>query len=716
MTNTTNYNLKKPDENDNVLIGDLNENADAIDQALHGLEEGKAAKAKPAKAGSLAALDESGNLTDSGRTPGAAGGVATLDEGGKVPEAQLPEMNYDPAGSADKVQQALNSHTSNKQNPHGVTAEQAGADPAGTASSAVSSHNQDAEAHPALQAKLNGVSMAVKATYPISTGQTITQGDVVDVVDGSITRTLTPHPNVENVLYRAACNGTASCAFENKNALVLLSQSSPYSGSLYLLDSNCTALGSVAFDFISSACDVIALSDSTAIASLYNGAWNAYVCTISGSSITKGGQLYIATSSESPTKYCKTIPLSETTFLAVYGTSSGLRAKIGSVSGTTINFGSYVALSGNISATYISATRLPDSGTTRRVCVFYRIESNNLGQFVICNISASNQITWGSPVTFESDVSSGISSTTDGNDAVFSYVAVGDSVKVNKVLGGTTLGTATTIGTDYGGDTSIQMVDSGYLVLWSPSSGLTATLLSNSLSSITSYQFDSPGNQYPYLSSALTGPNSVLAAYSDRNNSNYGTATTLNVSGNQIAGSFLVGSKDAIALQSGTSGQSVEVIYSGTVAADWVTEGQVIKSDGVYGAGIMDKVLQVWSKDRPADGLKYAIVEYTGTKQLETGSNAAKTIEVGFYPIAFFMSVDNAGGYNNIGYTAYAVRQGRGSSAGQSGNGLLQVDWTDTGFTLYALSNSTGSSGADSSAINSMNSIGKKYHCLVLGV
>lgn len=75
------------------------------------------------------------------------GAWPTLDEGGKVPEAQLPEMDYDPAGSAEKVQQALNSHASNKQNPHGVTAKQAGADPAGTASSSVSSHNQDEEAH-----------------------------------------------------------------------------------------------------------------------------------------------------------------------------------------------------------------------------------------------------------------------------------------------------------------------------------------------------------------------------------------------------------------------------------------------------------------------------------------------------------------------------------------------------------------------------------------
>lgn len=58
---------------------------------------------------------------------GQADGVAELDSSGKVPSAQLPAMDYDPAGSADAVQQALNTHTSNKQNPHGVTAAQVGA-------------------------------------------------------------------------------------------------------------------------------------------------------------------------------------------------------------------------------------------------------------------------------------------------------------------------------------------------------------------------------------------------------------------------------------------------------------------------------------------------------------------------------------------------------------------------------------------------------------
>ena len=58
---------------------------------------------------------------------GQPGGVATLGPDGKVPGEQLPKMDYDPAGSAEAVQQALTAHTGNKNNPHAVTAEQVGA-------------------------------------------------------------------------------------------------------------------------------------------------------------------------------------------------------------------------------------------------------------------------------------------------------------------------------------------------------------------------------------------------------------------------------------------------------------------------------------------------------------------------------------------------------------------------------------------------------------
>ena len=49
---------------------------------------------------------------------------------GKVPAGQLPDMNYDPAGTAateaGKVQANLTSHTNNKSNPHSVTKAQVG--------------------------------------------------------------------------------------------------------------------------------------------------------------------------------------------------------------------------------------------------------------------------------------------------------------------------------------------------------------------------------------------------------------------------------------------------------------------------------------------------------------------------------------------------------------------------------------------------------------
>ena len=71
------------------------------------------------------------SAADTGAVPitekGAPNGVATLGPDGKVPGEQLPKMDYDPAGSAAAVQNALSAHTGNKNNPHAVTAEQVGA-------------------------------------------------------------------------------------------------------------------------------------------------------------------------------------------------------------------------------------------------------------------------------------------------------------------------------------------------------------------------------------------------------------------------------------------------------------------------------------------------------------------------------------------------------------------------------------------------------------
>lgn len=109
----------------------LNDNWKKVDAAVKNLDSGKANTA--ALAAHTGAKNNPHGVTaeQTGAVPasekGAAGGVASLDSGGKVPAAQLPEMNYDPAGSAAAVDKKLSAHTGDKNNPHGLTAAQVGA-------------------------------------------------------------------------------------------------------------------------------------------------------------------------------------------------------------------------------------------------------------------------------------------------------------------------------------------------------------------------------------------------------------------------------------------------------------------------------------------------------------------------------------------------------------------------------------------------------------
>lgn len=109
----------------------LNDNWDKLDTAVNELDTEKAAAAELSTHTGDQANPHGVTAEQAGAVPasakGVAGGVASLDSGGKVPAEQLPEMNYDPAGSAATVDTKLTAHTGNMSNPHGVTCEQIGA-------------------------------------------------------------------------------------------------------------------------------------------------------------------------------------------------------------------------------------------------------------------------------------------------------------------------------------------------------------------------------------------------------------------------------------------------------------------------------------------------------------------------------------------------------------------------------------------------------------
>lgn len=541
-------------------------------------------------------------------------GLATLGPDGKVPGEQLPKMDYDPAGSAAAVQQALTAHTGNKDNPHAVTAEQVGA------------------------------SRAVKGTYPIASGQSIQAGDVVDVVEGKVQKSAMPVENVKTVFDNGAATlGTSVLRLsDNLNVVCYLYQNgSTYWPCVHLIDDTGKVVGQTNRQVIENvhASNIMAarLSDTQFVVG-FASSQNVFlsVGTVSGESINLGSRYTLMALQSGWNCDICIVPFSENQAFVVTcnGSNNYPSGSILSISGSTITKGAWTHPDGVGRPGVMSAARLPDSDGKKRVCVcFNDVNDGNKGKAVIATIDSSNVVTWGSVVTI---VPSDVNGTSCASVGSVIYVVFHTIVYILNdnlsVLGQEKYDTNTYSDTRL----TLTSFDNFAVGTYFGKNNTDAAVIrwdGEKVSISEPYSF-SPVGYANYISTARISNDRMIVAYQSAGSGNYGTTTILTVSGNQIAGSFIDGSQDAIALKSGTAEQSIEVVYSGTVAADWVTEGQVISSPGVYGAGALDGVLQVWSKDRPV-GTKIVTGSYIGTGTYGEGNPNSITFD--FTPILFWV-------------------------------------------------------------------------------
>lgn len=584
----------------------------------------------------LAGIDLSGYIKATEK--GKPGGVATLGPDGKVPGEQLPKMDYDPAGSAEAVQQALTAHTGNKNNPHAVTAEQVGAlaSSGGVMSGAISmsghkianlaapADSTDAANKQYVDEQV-GASRAVKGTYPVAAGQSIQAGDVVDVVEGQVQKSATPVANVETVVNAGAVDCMAACDLNSEYAVVAEAASSGNNHDAHLISKKTGKNVSETVYFNGDTISSLALArlSDTQFVVGFASSQNVFlsVGTVSGESINLGSRYTLMALQSGWNCDICIVPFSENQAFVVTcnGSNNYPSGSILSISGSTITKGAWTHPDGVGRPGVMSAARLPDSDGKKRVCVcFNDVNDGNKGKAVIATIDSSNVVTWGSVVTIVPSVVNGTSCASVGSVI---YVVVHTIVYILNdnlsVLGQGKYDTNTysetrltltsfdnfAVGTYFGKNNTDAAV-----IRWD----------GEKVSISEPYSF-SPVGYANYISTARISNDRMIVAYQSAGSGNYGTTTILTVSGNQIAGSFIDGSQDAIALKSGTAGQSIEVIYSGTVAADWVTEGQVVDSPGVYGAGVLAGVLQVWSKERPV-GTKIVTGSYVGTGTYGSGN------------------------------------------------------------------------------------------------
>lgn len=159
----------------------------------------------------------------------------------------------------------------------------------------------------------------------------------------------------------------------------------------------------------------------------------------------------------------------------------------------------------------------------------------------------------------------------------------------------------------------------------------------------------------------------------------------------------------AIALQPGNAGDTIEVIFVGTVFADWITQGQQIISDGVKGAGILPGVLQVARSDSP--GIKIVTGSYVGTGS--TTDPKSVTLDFSSPPMVVIIraAVDYLG---NAPYGVYGATIIQGILA-------VNVDTAGSGSpTIKCAFSGNSVTFSSNTGYNGLNNLGTNYRYIAI--
>lgn len=498
-------------------------------------------------------------------------------------------------------------------------------------------------------------------TGTVRDGQSIAAGDVVNVQDGEIYHDVVAQKNVENVFEARAIDGSdivklnnsySVCAYIYGTGNVLYvrlieNSSGKAVGSSVVVSSGSTSYASVSLARLDDTHFVVqALTQTTLFAK---------IGTINGTSILFGEQTNIISA---VTGSAPVVALEADRIMSIFTTNSKLCIRISLVNGTTIiPIQDYLPGNVNashISASHISATRIPDDDSgNKRVCICFSDTGDaNKGKAVIATIDSANAVTFGEVVTFSDGTIYATSCAADktGNILVGYIEEISSSSKkmVFVILNTELEAVSNKLSNREGNIGSIQVVvcnENNFLCVSDNQadllgfSGKELTLLKN-----YSYNANSPD----CLSAAAIEKSKILIAFANRSNSSYGTTTILEISGNQIAGSFLDNSKDAIALESGEGGGTIKLGFGGYCTCEGITAGQTIDSEGVTAYSPLDGWLEI--KDQWAKG--YVTGEYTGDGTYGAGNPTV--IDVGFRPQCLIIEVVTANSATGVVFIAFS--------------------------------------------------------------
>ena len=283
---------------------------------------------------------------------------------------------------------------------------------------------------------------------------------------------------------------------------------------------------------------VIAFRDASGASGGYG---TAIVGTVSGTSISFGTKQ--AFNSDNTDPISATFDSNSNKVVIAFKDSSGSNdasAVVGTVSGTSISFGSIAQFDSNALSTYASAVF---DSSNNKVVISYRQSSNSYGKAVVGTVSGTS-ISFGSPVTVDSGGAAWQSSTFDSNanKVVLCYRDDG-----NSYYGTLVVGTVSGTSISFGSEVVFNAASTAYIA--------------------------------PTFDSNL---NKVVIGYRDQGNSNYGTGIVFQVafSSTNLTATNFIGLADAAISNSATGKINVKGSINSKQSSLTIGSDYYVQSDG----------------------------------------------------------------------------------------------------------------------------------------
>ena len=351
-------------------------------------------------------------------------------------------------------------------------------------------------------------------------------------------------PELEEGTHRAKATGilpNGKPVVVNADGTVSVVTTTPANfGSPSIFESAVTPFPSATFDNNSNKVVVAYRDDGN------SGFGTAVVGTVSGTSISFGTPVVFESASSDYTS--ATFDSNSNKVVVAYrdiGNSNSGTAVVGTVSGTSISFGSAVVFEASNNILISTAF---DSNSNKVVIAYRNFTNSNFGTAIVGTVSGIS-ISFGSPVVFRSATIISASATFDSNSnkVVISYGDGGNSFFGTTIIG-TVSGTAISFGSPVVFQSSFSVYHSAtfdsnsnkVVVAYrddgnsSYGTAVVGTVSGTSISFGSAVVFEAASSSY--ISAAFdSNSNKILVTYSDEGNSSYVTAVVGTVSGASIS-------------------------------------------------------------------------------------------------------------------------------------------------------------------------------------